>query len=181
MINTLPVFLIGYMGAGKTTTGKLLSSKLGYKFIDLDELIETRTGLAIPVIFELKGEEYFRTIEKEALRTLAGAGHTIIATGGGCAVYDDNMEWMQANGITVYLRCHPGKIFHRIAPQKQKRPLLAGLDDVDIMEFIIESIKTRLPFYVKSHTNVNGETEAEQVASEIAERVNRFTTSSSPG
>lgn len=170
------IFLIGYMGSGKTTSGRLLAKKTGYHFIDLDDLIEARSGMAIPVIFELKGEDFFRQLEQEALHSLQGKSNLIVATGGGCATYNGNIEWMNSNGITIYLRCHPGKIFHRIAPEKSKRPLISGKDDVDIMEFILESIRKRLPYYVQSQYTVNGENETEIVVEEIREKLDALTT-----
>lgn len=175
-----PVFLVGYMGAGKTTLGRLAAQSLKAKFIDLDDLIEEKSGLAVPVIFELYGEEHFRQLENDALRSLKGKQDFVVATGGGCATHSDNMEWMNQHGTTIYLRSHPGKIFHRIAPEKQKRPLIAGMEDVDIMEFILESIKKRLPYYTQSQITVNADNEKEQVLSELVQKLTAATTSSFP-
>ncbi|MFN8153331.1 MAG: shikimate kinase [Bacteroidia bacterium] len=172
-----PVFLTGYMGAGKTTIGRLLAKETDAAFIDLDDLIEERNNLAIPVIFELYGEDHFRNLEREALHSLKDKENLIVATGGGCPSFFDNIEWMNRHGITVYLRCHPGKIFHRIAPEKQKRPLIAGMDDVDIMEFILESIKKRLPFYVQSRITVNADNEPDQVLHELLQKLDVSATS----
>lgn len=162
-----PIFLVGYMGAGKTTIGRLLAPALHRHFIDLDDLIEARTGQAIPVIFETQGETGFRQEEQSALRSLEGKENLVVATGGGCPAYHNNMDWMKTHGITIYLRCHPGSLFHRIAPQKKHRPLIAALDDVDIMEFILETLKKRLPFYTRACHTVNGENAPQKVVEDI--------------
>jgi shikimate kinase len=172
------LFLIGYMGAGKTTVGRLLSGKLGYRFIDLDDLIEEREKMSIPVIFEMHGEEHFRKTEQSALYSLQKQDQIVVATGGGCAAHSDNMEWLNQHGTTIYLRCHPGVLFHRIAPTKNKRPLIAKMDDVDIMEFLLESLKKRLPFYVQAQLTVDGEKSPEEIADSIMQRIKNITNSS---
>ena len=172
------LFLIGYMGAGKTTVGRLLSGKLGYRFIDLDDLIEEREKMSIPVIFEMHGEEHFRKAEQSALYSLQKQDQLVVATGGGCAAHSDNMEWLNQHGKTIYLRCHPGVLFHRIAPTKNKRPLIAKMDDVDIMEFLLESLKKRLPFYVQAQLTVDGEKSPEEIAESIIQRIKNTTNSS---
>lgn len=168
-----PVFLIGYMGAGKTTIGRLLAVALGKSFLDLDDLIEARTGKAIPVIFETEGETGFRSYEQAALYSLKGRSALVVATGGGCPVFEDNMDWMNNHGTTLYLRCHPGYLFHRIAPEKKRRPLIAALEDVDIMEFILESLKKRLPYYTKADLTLHGENSPEEVVKEILDKLPR--------
>lgn len=172
------LFLIGYMGAGKTTIGRLLSQKTGYRFIDLDDLIEEREKMSIPVIFELHGEEYFRNAEQSALHSLKNLDQLVVATGGGCAAHGDNMEWLNQHGTTIYLRCHPGVLFHRIAPGKSKRPLIAKMDDVDIMEFLLESLKKRLPYYVQAKITVDGEKEPGEIVNAIRQRLETTTSSS---
>jgi shikimate kinase len=172
------LFLIGYMGAGKTTVGRLLSGKLGYRFIDLDDLIEEREKMSIPVIFEMHGEEHFRKAEQSALYSLQKQDQLVVATGGGCAAHSDNMEWLNQHGKTIYLRCHPGVLFHRIALTKNKRPLIAKMDDVDIMEFLLESLKKRLPFYVQAQLTVDGEKSPEEIAESIIQRIKNTTNSS---
>lgn len=172
------LFLIGYMGAGKSTVGRLLSENLGYRFIDLDDLIEEREKMSIPVIFEMHGEEHFRKAEQSALYSLKKQAHIVVATGGGCAAYSDNIEWLNQHGSTIYLRCHPGVLFHRIAPTKNKRPLIAKMDDVDIMEFLLESLKKRLPYYVQAQHTVDGEKSPEEITNSIILRIKNITSSS---
>ena len=151
------IFLIGYMGSGKSSVGKELASLLGWKYIDLDASIEFITGKTISQIFKQEGESNFRKIERETLLELATKKNIVVATGGGCPTYLDNMEWMNRNGLTVYLKTHPGTLFHRSAQDKSNRPLIADLADVDLIEFILSSLKKRLLFYIKSIITVSGE------------------------
>lgn len=173
------IFLVGYMGSGKSTIGHKLAKKLAYEFVDLDSLIEVRCDRSIPVLFHEKGEDQFRKLEQEALHSLSGRKKLVVATGGGCAAYANNMEWMNNEGLTIYLRCHPGTLFHRVAPNKAKRPLIAHLDDVDIMEFIMESLKKRLPYYVKAKITVSGEQKNEEIVSQLGLLISGKSTSSS--
>lgn len=166
-----PIFLVGYMGAGKTTIGRLLAPAIERNFIDLDDLIEARTGKAIPVIFETQGEQVFRQEEQSALQSLEGKKNLVIATGGGCPAHYTNMHWMKSHGLTIYLRCHPGCLFHRIAPEKKRRPLIAGLDDVEIMEYILESLRKRLPYYTQATITVNGENSPQKVIEDILSKL----------
>ncbi len=168
------IFLIGYMGAGKTTAGRMLAKALGKEFIDLDDLVEIINNRTLQDIFEKEGEESFRKLEQSALHTLQGKKNLVIACGGGCAAYSSNMKWMNEHGITVYMRCRPGTLFHRIAPEKRKRPLLAKMDDVDIMEYILESLKKRLPYYVQAQFTVNAGSDPESVTTEISEKLRPF-------
>lgn len=155
------------MGAGKSAVGKLLSGLLNYSFIDLDTAIELETGKTISAIFEEADESGFRKIEQRVLHSLSSKKNCVVATGGGCPQFEDNMEWMNKNGTTIYLKVHPGTIFHRIAPEKLNRPLIANLTDVEVMEFILETIKKRLPFYIQAKHTVSGEESAKAVARSI--------------
>ncbi len=151
------IFLVGFMGAGKTTVGRKLAEELSCAFYDLDELIEKKTKQSISHIFEEKGEEEFRIMESETLKSINIKKHQVIATGGGTAMFEDNMKWMNDNGFTVYLMLHPGILFHRLAKEKKHRPLIANLDDVDLFEFIVEKLKKRLLFYNQAKLILNGD------------------------
>lgn len=173
------IFLIGYMGSGKSTIGRLLAKPLKKEHVDLDHLIESTYNRKISEFFSNEGEEYFRKIEKDALHSLKGKNDLIVSTGGGCAAYSDNMKWMNANGTTIYLRCHPGILFHRLAPEKNKRPLIAHLEDVAIMEFILENIKSRLPYYIQATCTVNADKSPDEVVENILQQIEKKITSSS--
>jgi shikimate kinase len=150
------IFLTGYMGSGKTTAGKKLAGLLGYAFIDLDSMIERETGRSVSSWFEL-GEERFREIESLVLKQTADFNNAVISTGGGTPCFHDNMEWMKSHGITIYIQMSPGALFHRLAASKANRPLLTGKTDVDLMEYIRESLKERSFFYSQAHYTVKGE------------------------
>ena len=155
------------MGAGKTTVGRKLAEELSCAFYDLDELIEKKTKQSISHIFEEKGEERFRIMESETLKSINIKKHQVIATGGGTAMYEDNMQWMNDSGFTVYLMLHPGILFHRLAKEKKHRPLIANLDDVDLFEFIVEKLKKRLLFYNQAKLILNGDKKPDLLIEEI--------------
>jgi shikimate kinase len=161
------IFLIGYMGAGKSSVGKKLAQSLHYRFVDLDELIKKKTKKSIPEIFELEGEAVFRIAEQQALHSLRDETKIIVATGGGCPAFENNMEWMNAHGKTIYLNCSLGVLFHRIAPQKKQRPLIAHMDDVDIMDFMVTTLKERSGQYEKANFVVDGDGKVEIVCKRI--------------
>jgi len=152
----LLIYLTGFMGAGKTTAGKKLAAALGYNFVDLDALIEKETGHTISQLFE-KGIDKFREMESVILKKTGGYSNSVVATGGGTPCYYDNLIWMNKNGITIYLKLSAGSLFHRLAASKQKRPLLQGKSDVELMEFIMETLTDRENFYSRSKYVIKGE------------------------
>jgi shikimate kinase len=164
----MAVYLIGYMGSGKSKAGEALSKILRYEFVDTDQLVERRAGKAIAEIFSSEGKEYFRELEKAALRTTEGKKKLVVATGGGTPCYHGNMEWMNEHGITVYLEASPGLLFHRLATNKKGRPLLEGLNDVDLMEQITGHLAVRIPVYRQAQITVNA---ADHDAKALAEKI----------
>jgi shikimate kinase len=150
------IFLTGFMGAGKTTAGKKLAGLLGGEFIDLDRQIEKETGLSIVELFAA-GEYKFREIESIVLRNTATHENAVISCGGGTPCFNENLSWMKEHGITVYLRMPAGALFHRLISSKQQRPLLAGKTDVELMEYIMETLREREYFYNQCHYVIPGE------------------------
>ena len=150
------IFLIGFMGAGKSSQAKKLAARLNFESIDLDELIEKTVKQSISEIFKISGEQHFRKIESETLRALSEKQNAVIATGGGTPCFFDNMQWMNEKGITVYLKIHPGTVYHRIAPSKSKRPLISHMNDADLMEYIMETMIERAPFYNQAKIQMSG-------------------------
>jgi shikimate kinase len=151
------IFLLGYMGSGKTSTGEKLSKKLGYAFIDLDEMVEKKNNKSISAIFEEDGEDFFRESEKNCLEETFSLTDTVISTGGGTPCFFDNMDQMKKNGLTVYLKLAAGSLFHRLAPGKHKRPLIANMPDLPLMEFIVKELDKREVYYKQADLNVRGE------------------------
>ncbi len=143
----MKIFIIGFMGSGKTHWGKLWAQKSGLGFYDLDAMIEEEEQRVIEAIFHKNGEAYFRSKEKDTLRTFSQKENCIIACGGGTPCFHDNMEWMNANGTTVYLKASPKQVLQRVEDEKDKRPLLKKLNAAEILFFIEQKLKEREPFY----------------------------------
>lgn len=146
------IILIGYMGSGKTTLGKALSKELGLPFFDLDWYIENRFCRTIPQLFKERGEEGFRHIEHEMLHEVAEFENVIIAAGGGTPCFFDNIDYMNRQADTVYLKASPEVLFQHLLPGRHKRPLLAGKSDAEMKEFIASSLAAREPFYEKANS-----------------------------
>lgn len=144
------IFLIGYMGAGKTTLGKAFARELGLTFIDLDWYIEERFHKTVQRIFEERSEEGFRELERNMLHEVSDFENVVISTGGGTPCFFDNMEYMNTQGETVFLSVNPTVLFRRLRVAKQQRPLLAEKTDEELMEFIGSALEKRMPHYSKA-------------------------------
>ena len=149
------IYLVGMMGVGKSTLGKQLAKKLKASFIDLDIEIEHYAQQSISVIFEQKGEEYFRLLEQTVLKETKNRDHIIVATGGGTACFNKNMEWMKAQGKTIYLKATASFIVSRISTNPDKRPLLMGKSLESIKLYIDELLTQRTPYYEQAESTVN--------------------------
>ncbi|HPD59101.1 MAG TPA: shikimate kinase [Paludibacteraceae bacterium] len=151
------IFLIGYMGAGKTTIGEQLAERLGYKFLDMDHVIEEKMQQSVSQIFSEKGEEEFRRLERECLEEISTEQNVVVATGGGAPCFYDNMERMNAYGLTVYLCLSPEQLQERLElSHKNKRPLLAQREGKELLDFIRQNLSEREPFYRKAALVVSG-------------------------
>lgn len=155
-IYKMKIFLIGFMGSGKTTSGKRLAGALDYPFFDLDHQIAAATGLSIHAYFAEHGEEAFRELEKHTLQTYTYPENCVVSTGGGTPCYFDNMDWMNGQGLTVFIDMPPLALAKRLEQGKQKRPLLKDLDEQGMVRFITEKLDLRLPFYNRARVIVNG-------------------------
>ena len=145
------IILIGYMGAGKTTIGKILAKDLGIPFYDLDWYIETRMRKKVKQIFDERGEEGFRVIEKNMLHEVAEFEDVVLACGGGTPCFFDNMEYLVGQGDVVYLRGTPEVLFRHLKMGKGVRPLLLGKNDEELLEYIKENVEKREEFYMKAN------------------------------
>lgn len=144
------IFLIGYMGAGKTTLGRALAKELGIQFIDLDSYIEERQCRSVAQIFAEKGEEGFREIERRMLHEAGEFENVIISTGGGTPCFFDNIEYMNSQGTTVFLDVPIERLFIRLSIARKKRPLIMNKSDEELRNFIGEQLEKRLPHYTKA-------------------------------
>ena len=145
-----PIYLTGFMGSGKSTFGRLLARELDCRFLDLDKYIEEQEKMSISEIFAKYGEGRFREIERQAVHESTSFGKTVIATGGGVPCHFDNMEIMNRHGLTIYLKVSPDALADRLMPGREHRPLIAGKNKEEMLEFITSSLKQRRPYYEKS-------------------------------
>jgi len=150
-----PIYLIGFMGSGKTTLGKKIAKYFNFNFIDLDEYIETKYNLSISSIFEKYGETYFRTIERDTLKELSEFNNTIISTGGGTTCYFDNISYMNNNGITIFFDEDIDIIYNRLLNDKNKRPLIANLSNSEIYKYITSTLDLRKKYYNNCKLKIN--------------------------
>lgn len=142
--------IIGYMGSGKSTVGKALSSSLNSTFLDLDEEIEREEGMDIPGIFSSRGELYFRRKESEVLeQCLSGfEGMRVLSVGGGTPCYASNMDKiLDATPLVFYLRYPPVELARRLEAESDRRPLISGLEGEELTEFIAKHLFERQAFY----------------------------------
>ncbi len=151
------IFLIGFMGSGKTTLGKRLARKLGYEFVDMDYYIENKEGMKVSEIFEAKGESYFRELERSFLESLETDRELVIGTGGGAPCHGHNMDIMNTKGVTVYLKMSPVSLASRLGKARNIRPLIAGLEEWQLRDFIEDKLREREIFYNKARCIIKGE------------------------
>jgi shikimate kinase len=143
-------FLIGYMGSGKTTYGRLIAKELKMKFVDLDSVIEEKYSLNVTSLFEKMGEDGFRKIERDTLHEIAQLKDTLIATGGGTPCFFDNMEFMNKMGDTIYLRTSVRELRDRLKMSRTKRPLLSHKSDQELESHIAMMLEMRELYYMKA-------------------------------
>lgn len=141
------IVLIGYMGAGKTTIGKMLAQTLGCSFYDLDWYIEERYRKTVPQIFAEQGEAGFRETERKMLHEVADFEDVVISCGGGTPCFFDNIGFMNRKAQTVYLKASPEVLYKHLQMGKTERPLLKGKTEEELKQFIRESLSVREPFY----------------------------------
>lgn len=145
-----PIFLVGYMAAGKTSLGRYAAKRLGREFIDLDKYIEARYRQSISDLFASRGENGFREIERNMLHEVAEFENVLVATGGGTPCFYDNMAYMNERGVAVFLSCSVDVICHRITIAKVKRPLVEGCTPEELRERVSSMLDARLPFYTQA-------------------------------
>lgn len=141
------IYLVGYMGSGKTTVGQLLAKHYGFTFIDLDSYIENRFLKKINEIFAEHGENKFREIEHKLLCEVSAMENVVVSTGGGAACFYNNMELMNESGVCVYLKLTPEKLAQRLYKARSMRPLIKDKTAEELPGFVTEMLTKREPYY----------------------------------
>ena len=170
----MKIILLGYMGSGKTTIGKILAERRKLPFIDLDHYIEEKEQMPISEIFNQKGEIYFRKKESDYLKELLESDKNfVLSLGGGTPCYGNNMLLISKSSENVfYLRCTPQSLTKRLLPEKKSRPLISKLKDEDLEEFIRKHLFERNPYYTKAkHTIIIDDISLEESLQLIAEKI----------
>ncbi len=148
------VYIIGFMGVGKSTVGKKLASKLGYEFLDTDKVFETKYKLGINDFFLKYGEELFRKLEFDVLKSTFDKDNCIISTGGGLPCHNNAISEINKNGISVFLEMDEKAIHSRLVSSKQKRPLLQTFNEDELLEYIHQKLDERKKHYEKANIKV---------------------------
>lgn len=157
-IQALPcrIYLTGFMGSGKSTLGKKLSSRLGYSFFDTDHLFERRFQRGIGDFINTRGESAFRKAEQEILRGTFSLQQAVISTGGGLPCYFDNMDQINRHGLSIYIYLPPSALYSRLSRSKYQRPLISGLTGEQLLTYITRELDSREAIYRLAHIRVSG-------------------------
>lgn len=157
MTNKNNIFLLGFMGCGKSTLGKKVAKKLDLPFFDLDKCIEEKAGVSISEIFKTKGEEYFRALESKVLISLINnQDNYVLSLGGGAPCFNDNMKLINELGTSIYLKYNEGILASRLINSKAERPLIANKTKEELIDFISKLLSKREQFYNQSKIVVEG-------------------------
>ena len=171
----LPIFLLGFMGCGKTTLGHALHVRTGVDFVDLDVAIEARSGMTVKRIFNELGEARFREMEREQLRHEARR-NGIVACGGGTPLQPGNMALMNEIGTTVWLQAPESVLVRRLKEARDARPLIATLGDKELELFVADTLHRRSPHYAMAAETFDSSRpeDEEQIAASVNEFCRRF-------
>lgn len=148
------LYLVGFMGCGKSSIGRRLAERTGFAFADTDRMVEETAGRTIPEIFATDGEAAFRAMESAALRSIPDEGNTIVATGGGTPCNPENLAWMKAHGHSVYISITADYLYRILYTRRQRRPKLAGLNDEELLRYIRTTLAEREPYYTQASATI---------------------------
>jgi shikimate kinase len=164
----MKIYLIGFMGCGKSHWGKLLSRKLQIPYFDLDEQIVANEGRSINDIFEQEGEEYFRLKEKEVLYILTESHDDfVMACGGGTPCFFNNIDYMNRSGVSVWISSSIDSLFERLIKEKEKRPLIRELSDEQLFAYITKKYADRRIYYQQATVIIDDEVTLEKLMDSI--------------
>ena len=174
-MNNEKIILVGFMGSGKSTIGKLIAQTIKKTYIDTDQLIENDEGASIKELFEKKGEEYFRKLENRVALEIGKYENCVISTGGGLPAYNNNMDYLNDAGITVFLNVPVIILTKRIFIDKT-RPLVQKIKTkANLYKYIRETLKLRNPYYKKAKIYINCKNKSVQViCEEIINKTTKF-------
>lgn len=162
------IFIVGFMGCGKTTIGRLLAQELRWDFLDLDEVIERREGMSIESIFDTRGESHFRSLELHLLKDLVLNSGLVVALGGGTPTQDALWPLLRRHGVVVYLRCRTEELYRRLRDD-HNRPLLRRVPPEQRLPHIEQLLAVREPYYRRADVII--ESTAHQRAKDLAETI----------
>jgi len=165
------VLLVGFMGSGKTSVGRLVAEALGWRFIDVDDVIEAEAGKTVREIFEQDGEGRFRSLEAAVSGKLLSAERVVLGSGGGWAALPDRWETVPEGTVSFWLKVSPTEAVRRVGTQPGSRPLL---DRPDALEVASELLSERAPFYARARWTVDTESRSvEDVSAAVQEILSR--------
>lgn len=168
----MKIYLVGYMGCGKSTIGRKVADLLEISFVDLDKYVEERYFKSVSTIFAEEGETGFREKERSSLFEVSQFEDIVVGTGGGAPCFFDNMEVMNNNGITVYIAPDTDVLATRILKSKTERPLIVGKSRDELILFINDALLKRAPFYEKSKIIIRGENNLDP--QHVIDMINQF-------
>lgn len=156
MVSVERVYLIGFMGSGKSTIGRFIANDMGWVNIDMDHLFEKEHNCTISYFFENHGEQAFREEEEKILQKLSTEKNIIISTGGGTPCHNNNMEIMRSTGLTIYIQVDAEELKKRLSSARETRPLLVAKKEDELLLYIKTKLAEREPFYNQAHMIVDG-------------------------
>ncbi len=171
-----PIFIIGFMGSGKSTLGRAVSVATGMQFIDLDTYIEQRYHANVRDIFAQKGEEGFRDVERRMLHEVSQFEDVVVACGGGTPCFYDNMAHMNRSGLTIMLTATHESLFRRLKAGRRRRPLIAAMTDDELEAYIADALQRRMTYYSQASETFSGDQldSKQQIDETVKSFIDRF-------
>lgn len=151
------IYIIGYMCSGKSSVSRKLANRLDYQAFDTDDMFEEKYHISVQDFFDKYGEEYFRKFESEILKKTGEMHKVVVSTGGGTPCFFDNMQWMNENGTTVFVKISPATAYNRLLTARRKRPLINGKSDDELKKYVENHYNSRLQYYEQATFTVKGE------------------------
>lgn len=161
------MYLVGFMGSGKSSIGKRVAKLLNWEFVDLDEQIQQAAGKTIAEIFANEGEDAFRRLEQKVLHHSFNLDHALIATGGGTPCFYDNIDAIRKHGMSIYLRCSVDYLSKKLMSSKRERPLVKSKSAKALKAFITEKLSDRDAYYLQAQHVISWESYTKEQAAKI--------------